>query len=95
MGYNLILTSQAQGEIIDIVDYYDAIDPELGNRFLDEMQSIYSKLIDHPQYYSFVHNRRSSNIRDIKLKSFPYVVVFEIRETDVMIISVKNTFREG
>jgi len=91
MAFNIIVSDEAEAEAQIAVDYYDQINPDLGSRFLAELSVTYQKLELHPQYYSFVFSNRKSNIRDVKLESFPYLVIFEIRGQDVMIISVANT----
>ena len=94
MVYNLEITPRASEETTKAVEYYDGIDPKLGNRFLDELSATYEKLSTNPQFYSFVLSSRKSNVRDVKLFSFPYVVIFEVREKKVMVISVMNTYRK-
>ncbi len=94
MDYNLEVTSRASKEAIDAIDYYDRINHKLGTRFLTELSDTYLKLSAKPKLYSFVLSERSSNIRDVKLRSFPYVVIYEVREKKVMIISVMNTNRK-
>ena len=94
MEYNLLFTKRANDETRDALDYYDGINPKLGTRFLNELLATYEKLAANPQFYSFVLSNRKSNIRDVKLHSFLYVVVYEIRENTVMVISVMNTYRK-
>ena len=94
MEYSIILTDRAAEETTAATDYYDQINSQLGTRFLTELSEIYEKLSVHPQLYSFVLSSRKSNIRDVKFPSFPYLVVYEVREKKVMIISVLNTNRK-
>ena len=91
MIYRLIVSAEAQDESNIATDYYDSINPILGDRFLQEIKIIFKKLVLHPQYYSFVSSSRKSNVRDVKLTSFPYVVVFEIRGNTVIVLSILNT----
>lgn len=95
MPYNLIISDAAEEGIKNGVGYYDSINPELGDRFLGEIEAAYLKLSVHPQYYSFIHTNRRSNIRDVALSSFPYVIIFEVRDETVLIIAIKNTHTEG
>jgi hypothetical protein len=50
MTYKLVVSIHAQEDIKNGVDYYDAINPDLGDQFLAEIDSIYNKLQLHPQY---------------------------------------------
>jgi plasmid stabilization system protein ParE len=94
MAYELIITLRASDDVESATAYYDAINTELGTRFLSEVSQTYKKLSADPQFYSFVGSKRKSNIRDVKLKSFPFVVIFEIRGKKVMIISVLNVHKK-
>ena len=94
MDYELIITVRASQEVEEAIDYYDRIDPKLGTRFLTELSETYKKLSVNPQFYSYVLSSRKSNIRDTKLKSFPYLIIFEIREGIVMVISVSNMYKK-
>ena len=91
MVYKLDVSNQAQGDLLDAVDYYDNIDPELGHRFYREIDAVYAKLREHPQYYSFVDSKHSSNVRDVKILTFPYVLIFEIQDNAVLVIAIKHT----
>lgn len=74
------------------IDYYDHISPSLGERFFIELLETYQKLSANPQYYSFISASRDTNIRDVRLPSFPYVVIYEILDNAVYIISVMNCY---
>ncbi len=93
MEYDLIVNVEAQLEAKDAVDYYDGIDPKLGERFFKELSETYQKLQSNLQHYSFVFTTRKSNIRDVKLHSFPYLIIFEIRGQKVVVLSVMNTHK--
>ena len=88
MEYELFFSIRSQEETNAAIEYYDGINPELGNRFFIELLEIYQKLSVTPQFYSFISSVRKTTIRDIKLPSFPYVVIYEINEKAVYVISV-------
>ncbi len=94
MEYELIITVRASGEVEEAIEYYDRINPKLGTRFLMELSETYRKIATNPQFYSLVQSTRKSNIRDTKLKSFPYLVIFEVRRKTIMIISLLNIYRK-
>ena len=71
--------------------HYEAQSIGLGERFLKSVQDAYSKLSEHPQFYSFINGDK--NIRDIKLKRFPFVIIFQIVENTVLVLRVFNTNR--
>src|SRR5690606_39955105 len=54
--------------------WYEEQKEGLGEDFLTELESCFSKLKSHPQYFG----KFKKNFRQVVLKRFPYVVVFEI-----------------
>ena len=64
----------------------------LGERFLTELQSRYSEICEHPQFYGFIDAGKT--IRDLKVKHFPYQVVYEIIENAIIVFSVFNSYQE-
>jgi len=75
-------------------DYYERCQPDLGERFLEAVLARYDDLIAHPQYYGYINEDPLQVLRDVKLNSFPFVVVFEIREEEVVVYAVHNTYRD-
>jgi hypothetical protein len=63
----------------------------LGDRFLVELLERLNEISKHPKYYGFIDEQKI--IRDIKLKSFPYLVVYEIEGESVIIYSVHCGYR--
>ncbi|MBK9531234.1 MAG: type II toxin-antitoxin system RelE/ParE family toxin [Chitinophagaceae bacterium] len=86
MAYRLVILKAAAEDTKDAYDYYEKIQPGLGDRFLSEVLIRFNEISKHPQYYGFIDSQNI--IRDIKLKSFPYLVVYEIAEDQVIIYSV-------
>ncbi|PQJ13025.1 hypothetical protein CJD36_004580 [Flavipsychrobacter stenotrophus] len=72
--YKLTVLKTAQNHALDAGLYYEEQQSGLGLRFLSELEITYQKIIEHPQYYSFIE---SQNVyRDIALTNFPYTVVY-------------------
>lgn len=94
MSYHLEISQRAEDETIIAVNYYDNINPELGDRFLYELGVAYSKISKNPEYYSYVTNNAIKQLRDLKVKHFPFNVIFEIRGYIVYVISVMDTRRK-
>jgi hypothetical protein len=94
MAYELVFSERSQEDTVAALDYYDEINPSLGERFFIELLETYQKLSLAPQHYSYISSTRKSKIRDVKLPSFPYVVIYEVINNDVYIISVKNCYQK-
>lgn len=70
-------------------DWYELQQLGLGSTFMDELESCYNRLEAWPNAYSKINK----NFRQIILKTFPYVLVFEIIKHDVIIYAVFHTSR--
>ena len=91
MKYQLKVSAIAFQETDDAFDYYEEQSRGLGERFLKSLEDAYFKLSLTPQYYGFI--RVDENIRDMKISTFPFVIVFEIVEDTVLVLRIFNTNR--
>lgn len=95
MSFRLIINEEAHRDAADAYEYYERQHPDLAERFLEPLVARYSDLSQHPQYYSYIAEDPKQVLRDVKLDRFPYVVVYEIAETeDVIIYAVHNTSKD-
>ena len=70
-------------------DWYKKQKQGLGEEFLGELDGCYDKLQLHPEYFGKI----KKNFRQAALKRFPYVVVYEIIKSDVIVFAVFHTNR--
>ncbi|MDE3184229.1 MAG: type II toxin-antitoxin system RelE/ParE family toxin [Bacteroidota bacterium] len=91
MKYQIKVSATAYQETGDAYEYYEEQSPGLGERFLKSLEDSYLKLSQTPQYYSYIRNDK--NIRDIKIKTFPFVIIFQIMKNTVLVLRVFNTNR--
>lgn len=92
MKYQLKVSSTAYKETDDAYSYYEEQSIGLGERFLKAVEEAYSKLSQTPQFYGYI--RHDKNIRDLKIKTFPFVIIFQIVENTVLVLRVFNTNRD-
>ncbi|PQJ11095.1 hypothetical protein CJD36_014095 [Flavipsychrobacter stenotrophus] len=95
MAYNFIVSIEAELETISATDYYDNKSVSLGTKFLADLNASYSKLITNPQYYKYIARNRKAGLRCIKLKKFPFLVVYHVHMDNITIVSVLNTHRKS
>ncbi len=88
MSYQLIIREEAHLDAKEAYNYYEEKSPGLGERFLQELIQRYKDIIEHPEYYGFIDEQKV--IRDVKLRHFPYLVVYEISDDKVIVYSVFN-----
>ncbi len=90
MEYKITIRPLATIEIIEAYDWYESQQTGLGLKFLDELENLQSSLIANPLTYSYYDE---PSVRQGKLNRFPYVVVYEVYETTIVIYSVFMTKR--
>lgn len=92
MSFTVIVKQEAhQG--YDAYNYYEEKLAGLGERFLDALQKRYAELSANPTFYSYIDEDPLKVFRDVKLDKFPFVVVCEIIENQVVIYAVHNTYK--
>lgn len=91
MPYRLTVLKSAAEDTTEAYNYYEGIKPGLGDRFMAELLQRFNEISKHPQYYGFIDEKHF--IRDVKLKNFPYLVVYEVEEDAVIIYSVHCGYR--
>lgn len=87
--YTLIIKPRAILMTKDAYDWYEFQRPGLGEDFLDELDSMYRNIETHPEYYRKI----KKNFRQAVLKRFPFVIVYEVIKTDVVVFAVFHTSR--
>lgn len=93
MSFNVLIKEEAHQDTIEAYNYYEKKQSGLGERFLGALSQCYNSLTDHPQHYSLITEDANKVLRDVRLKVFPYVVVFEISGNDVIVYAVHNTYK--
>lgn len=91
MTYRLEITAAAHADMADAYGYYEKKRVGLGEDFLNEVTGQFAKLAEAPLNYSYIGN--SNTLRDVKVKRFPYVIVFLISEDIVAVVAVHCTWR--
>ena len=69
--------------------WYEEQKAGLGEEFLEELDKYYDKLQSNPKYFGSAKN----NFRQLSLKRFPYVIVYEIIKSEVVVFAVFHTRR--
>jgi len=67
----------------------NAIDIALGNRFRAEFEASLERIVDFPNVWQPL----SKNIRRRRLVSFPYGVVYRVKQNEIRILAVMHLHR--
>lgn len=81
---------EAHNDALNAYLYYEGQRPGLGDKFLVSLDKKYDDLTLHPYHYSFIDEDSLKVLRDIRLDNFPYVIVFEIANNDVIVYAVHH-----
>ncbi|MGD1320551.1 type II toxin-antitoxin system RelE/ParE family toxin [Chryseobacterium sp. 2R14A] len=87
MTYKLILKSRAQIDLAEAIEYYQSKRKGLGNKFLKCIHKFFDRIAKNPLHYSLKNN----NFREAYIQKFPYVIIYEVIENEIVVFSVFNT----
>lgn len=90
MPYTVFVSSEARQDILNAYLFYEAEQSELGDRFLTNVQECFAILSENPQYFSFIDNKKI--LRDLTVRTFQFVIVYEVIESEVTIYGVCSTY---
>ncbi len=79
----------ARDELRDGIQYYELQRNGLGRDFRDEVRAAIALIREYPlAWQSF-----SANTRRCILRRFPYAVVYQIRESEILVVAIANLHR--
>jgi len=81
---------KARTEFIAAIAYYEESSKGVGLRFSREVYAAIDRVVANPHSWPQI----TENTRRCLTRRFPYSVVYEIRESDVLIIAVAHFSRE-
>jgi len=87
--YQVIFKPRAIEMQRDAYLWYEQQNEGLGELFLKELDYCYRKIQSFPSAYTLVNG----NYRQMSLKRFPYVIVFKIKDVEILIYAVFHTSR--
>lgn len=86
--------SEAELELTEAVFYYEDCRTGLGSRFHAAVSQVITQIGERPDAFPLYEAKRTKRpYRRARIPRFPYLVVFEIRPTEVLIVAVPHTSR--
>jgi len=73
----------------DAYQWYEEQLEGLGESFLFDLEQANKKITTNPTFYSFQDDR----YRRILLKKFPYIVIYEILDKEIVVYAIFHTSR--
>lgn len=80
---------EAEQELYEAASRYESELPDLGRRFVDEIERVVELLLDHPELGS----RLDDALRHFVLRRFPFSVVYAVPGELVYIVAVAHGSR--
>lgn len=80
----------AQSELDDAIEYYNYEVPGLGDVFLTEVLKALDRIGSFPEAWPPCSERT----RRCQTRRFPYGIIYQIRNTEILVIAVANLHRK-
>lgn len=91
MNFEVVSEPIVEFDLIEILKYYDSINPKLGDRFILQFQKIEKTISISPFGFEIKYKK----IRTIQLYKFPYLVHYFINEVEkkAIIIAITHSYK--
>jgi len=93
MSYEIVVQSEPTIEMQKAFEWYEYKREGKGYEMIEEIEAAYEKLSRHPHNYSYTH-QKSKNYRKIRIDRFPYLLIYEIETTKVIIVAYRHINQE-
>ncbi|WP_188049638.1 type II toxin-antitoxin system RelE/ParE family toxin [Flavobacterium sp. GP15] len=91
MIYNLKILPLAKNDLIEIVDWYQNIQKGLEKQFLNSIREEVKIIRYNPKIYQI----RYDSTRVALIKTFPYLIHFEINKKEIIIKAIIHSSRDS
>ena len=90
----LTLLPEANAELHEAAHWYDERRLGLGTKFLEVVTEVLESIEQNPERYTRIETLDASrDVRRVVLKRFPYLVICEHRDGDVIVVAVMHAGR--
>ena len=89
MSFSILLSEEAEEDIYIAYQWYEDQRVGPGDEFTASLNSSFSSILSVPENYGFKKN----STRGCILSGFPYIILFLVKGTNILIISVFHTSR--
>ncbi len=89
MKYKLEVKHEAFLDIKEAYLYYESRKKGLGKRFIETLEIYIDRIQKYPEHYQIKRNP----YREVFIKDFSYLIIFEIENKSVIVYAVFNTWR--
>lgn len=86
----VVFGPSAKAELIEALDWYKSRAPELGERFITEIDAAVARISEGPLRYSVIYK----GLRRIRLHRFPYGLFYRVDESQLFVIACFHSNRD-
>ena len=91
---NLRILREAEEEAQASAIWYDEQLVGLGDDFLDELVGALHQIESDPNRFPKLETANSKQIRRCRLSRFPYLIIFEILDSEIILLAVAHSKRK-
>lgn len=89
------LLAEAEAELLAAMLYYENCRDGLGQEFYKQVADAMATIAQDPLRHPTLEGQRSTRkFRRTALKRFPYIIVYEVREDETLIVAVAHSARQ-
>lgn len=92
MKYTILIIAEARQDELEAYNYYEDLRTGLGEELLIILEQHYIAISENPFLYSFTDENKT--LRDVTVLRFPYVIIYEIKSSIVVVYAVHNTYKK-
>jgi plasmid stabilization system protein ParE len=93
VSHRLRIDAHASTELTEAVRWYELQRPGLGAEFLDTVNDVLELIEQNPAIGSPLPRVASGRMRRMLVRRFPYHVVYEVTEDEILVVAVAHTRR--
>lgn len=87
MTYNVSLSPVAEDNLLESALWYESRQIGLGEKFMQKVESYLLRIQNNPLHYPL----KKGNLREAYIQKFPYVIIYEVIDNEIVVFSVFNT----
>lgn len=88
-SFKLLLSSEAEYDIDQAVEYYDTVSYGLGLEFVNVIDKYFSQILQVPTSSAIQYDQ----VRVKPVKVFPFTIHYIIEDTRIIVLRVFNTYQ--
>lgn len=91
MDFKLFVVPEAEIEISEAIVYYESKQEGLGSIFLQYLDGYLYTLVKGRVFFEI---KRKPAFRELPLKKFPFIIIYEVVRNTIIVYSVFNTHQD-